>query len=95
MRRAKGALRLAVIFGAAFLFFDATTIVDRRDYTAAVSAYVRNPTPENEARWRSEGRKNELLKMWDAAVEAAIVTAFAFGVFAIYRRLRQREKTSG
>jgi len=93
MQRAKSALRLAVVFGAVFLFFDTTAIVDRRDYSAAASAYIRNPTPENEALLRSEGRKNELVKAGDAAVEAAIVTAVAFGVFAIYRLVRGRHKT--
>jgi hypothetical protein len=91
MSKAKGALRLAIVFGAAFLFFDLTTIVDRRSYFAAFSTYVHDRTPENEARLRSEARMNELVKAEDAAVEAGIVTAFVFGVFTIYRALRRRK----
>jgi len=93
MHRVRRVSWLVLVFGVAFLFFDATTIVDRRDYSAAVSAYVRNPTPQNGALLRTEGRRNELVKAGDAAVEAAIVTVLAFGAFAIYRLFRKREKT--
>ncbi|HXY00777.1 MAG TPA: hypothetical protein VEI54_07630 [Candidatus Limnocylindrales bacterium] len=89
MHRAKTALRFVVIFVVAFLFFDVTTIVDRRDYRKAVFNYTRNPTAENEALVRSERQKNEWVKALDAAAGAAIVTAAAFGVLALYRSFRK------
>jgi len=89
MYRVKTALWFALVFVPAFLFFDSTIFVDRWDYRHAVSVYIQNPTPENEARLRSQRWKNEQVKAADAAVPATIMTALAFGMFAIYRSVRK------
>lgn len=84
--------KLLAALGGAFFFFNATTIVDRRDYRAAVTAFESNPTHENETRLRSEARKTEILRARDAAVETTIVAAAAFGVLTIYRFVRRPKR---
>lgn len=89
MARLTFCLWIAFVFVVVFVLVYATTFVDRRDYSHAVVDYVRNPTPENEARLQSERRKNEIAKTWDAAAGASLVTAVVLGMFALYRFVRK------
>jgi hypothetical protein len=93
MRRLRYALLLAVTFGVAFVFFNATTFIDRRKYAAAVNAYVRNPMPENEVLLQSERQKTERLRLQGASISAGVVTALAAGIGAIYRSVRKRQSS--
>jgi hypothetical protein len=74
MNRAKRlSIQLTTTAGLALLlFFGVPTIVDRRDYTAAVSQMLKNPSPENEAVLRREEAKNRHL--------AFVVNASAAGI---------------
>ena len=54
------------------LAFSVPTIVDRRDYAAAVSQMVKNPSPENEAVLQREAAKNRH--------EVFVADAYAVGI---------------
>jgi len=92
MRPSRTALGVLLIFGAAFPLFYLITMVDLQSYRNAVFAQIQNPGPENEARLRSERKRNEIVRARDALVVEATVSAIAFGAFALYRHERNRGK---
>ena len=57
-------VRLAITLAlAVFIAFLVPPFIDRREYTAAVSTYVNNPTPENGAVLAHEYDKNSRLAL--------------------------------
>jgi hypothetical protein len=94
MRRVPKPVWLAILFLFLFWFFYNTAIIDDRKYAQAVDVNVKNPTPENEATVRAEGRRVNMQETRGAATGSLIVTAFVFGAWQVYRLSRKRLRRS-
>jgi hypothetical protein len=62
----------------------------RRDFNRAFSAWLHDPTPQNEAALRSEERRNDLIKFGDTGIIALVFMTLGAGIYGAGRFIRHK-----
>jgi hypothetical protein len=59
--------------------------IHRRDFDRVTFAWVKNPTPQNEAALQSEQHKNEIIHLRDSAAVALLLVVATYGIYRVVR----------
>jgi hypothetical protein len=82
----KKASYFLVLYAFAFILINLTpSFHHRRDFDRAVSAYYKDPTPENAAELRAQRDINKDIDFKFAAVGALIIVTLGYGIYGVAR----------
>ena len=83
MRLAKHVAIAVLAYLLAFGLIYSTEHIHRQAFDKAFFAWYKNPTVENEAALKREQRTNEMIRLQDAAIGAAILIAVGYGAWVM------------
>ncbi len=79
-------LAYSLVFGSIF----SMEFIHREAFDRALFAWHKNPTAENEAALQKEQHVNDIIRLRDSAVGAAILVSAGYGAWLILRIAKRR-----